>query len=101
LVLASLLSNELATKATVPQVLQIYSQVRQPLATEVARLSRINGELFEFRSPAGPDHQDLSSTAHLQEIVKQIHDNFEWVSETEASVDLQRAMSLLWAELAK
>ena len=84
-----------------PQVLEIYSQVRQPLATEVARRSRINGELFQLRSPARPDHQDLSSTARLQGISKQIHDNFEWVSETEASVDLQRAMSLLRAELAK
>ena len=84
-----------------PQVLEIYSQVRQPLATEVARRSRKNGELFQLRSPAGPDHQDLSSTARLQGISTQIHDNFEWVSETEASVDLQRAMSLLRAELAK
>jgi salicylate hydroxylase len=99
-ILASLLSNELATKTTVPQVLEIYSRVRQPLATEAARRSRLNGEHFSLRSPAGPDHHELSSTARLEGIAKQIQDNFEWVSETEASVDLQRAMTLLRAETA-
>jgi hypothetical protein len=93
LILASLLSDELATKTTAPHVLEIYSRVRQPLATEVARRSHRNGEHFSLRSLAGPDHH------HLQEIAKQIQDNFDWVSETDASVDLQRAMSLLRAEL--
>ena len=100
MILASLLSNELATKTTVPQVLEIYSRVRQPLATEAARRSRLNGEPFSLRSLAGPDHHEFSSTARLEGIAKQIQDNFEWVSETEASVDLQRAMSLLRAEIA-
>jgi hypothetical protein len=99
LILASLLSNELATKTTVAHVLEIYSRVRQPLATEVARRSRLNGEHFSLRTLAGPDHQ-LSSSTRIQGIAKQIQDNFEWVSETDASVDLQRAMSLLRAELA-
>lgn len=100
LVLASLLSDELATKTTVAHVLEIYSRVRQPLATEVARRSRLNGEHFSLRTLAGPAHHHLSSSARLQGIAKQIQDNFEWVSETDASVDLQRAMSLLRAELA-
>lgn len=81
-------------------VLEIYSRVRQPLVTEVARRSRLNGEHFSLRTLTGPDHQYLSSSARLQGIAKQIQDNFEWVSETDASVDLQRAMSLLQAELA-
>ena len=37
---------------------------------------------------------------HLQGIATQIQENFEWVSETDASVDLQRAMNLLRSELA-
>jgi hypothetical protein len=41
-----------------------------------------------LRTLAGPDHHDLSSVA------KQIQENFEWVSETDASVDLQQAMNL-------
>ena len=98
--LAALLSNELATKTTVPQVLEIYSRVRQPLATDVARRSRLNGEYFSLRPLAGPDHPDHSSTAQLQGIAKQIQDNMEWAFETEASVDLQRAISMLRAELA-
>jgi hypothetical protein len=96
LILASLLSNELATKTTVPHVLEIYSRIRQPLAVEVARRSRLNGEHFSLRSLIGPD---LSSSVGLQGIAKQIQDNTEWVSETDASVDLQRAMGLLRAEL--
>ena len=101
MILASLLSNELATKTTVAHVLEIYSRVRQPLATEVARRSRLNGEHFSLRTLAAPDHHHHpSSSTRLQGITKQIQDNFEWVSETDASVDLQRAMNLLRAELA-
>jgi hypothetical protein len=100
LVLSSLLSNELATKTTVAHVLEIYSRVRRPLATEVARRSRLNGEHFSLRTLAGPAHHYLSSSARLQGIAKQIQDNFEWVSETDASVDLQQAMDLLRVELA-
>ena len=48
-----------------------------------------------LRSLAGPDHHDPLSFAHLQGIAKQIQDNFEWSSETDASVDLQRAMNLI------
>jgi hypothetical protein len=83
----------------VSQVLEIYSRVRQPLATEVARRARLNGELFSLRTLTEPQDHDLSSTAHLQGIVKKIQDNFEWVSETEASVDMQRAVSMLQAEI--
>ncbi|KAH9988531.1 salicylate hydroxylase [Russula vinacea] len=99
-ILAALLSNELTTKTTVSQVLEIYSRVRQSLATEVARRARLNGELFSLRTLTEPQDHDLSSTAHLQGIVKKIQDNFEWVSETEASVDMQRAVSMLQAEIA-
>jgi hypothetical protein len=82
------------------QVLEIYSRVRQPLATEVARRSRLNGEYYSFRTFSEEDHHDLSSSTRLQEIVKQIQENSERVTQTDWSVDLQRAMSLLQAELA-
>jgi hypothetical protein len=98
--LAALLSNELATKNTVSQVLEIYSRIRQPFSTEVARRARLNGEHFSLRTLAEPEDHELSSTARLQEIVKQIQENFEF-SETEASVDLQQTMTLLRAELGK
>jgi hypothetical protein len=93
--LASLLSDELTTKATVSQVLGIYSRVRQPLATEAARRSHLNGEHFSLCSFTGTDHRDPSFSTRLQGIAEQIQENFEWVSETDASVDLQRAMNLL------
>jgi salicylate hydroxylase len=79
-------------------VLGIYSRVRQPLATEVARRSRLNGEHFALRGLVGQD--PVSSPRLLLGIIKQIQDNFEWVSETDAGADLQRAMALLRAELA-
>jgi hypothetical protein len=54
-----------------------------------------------LRTLAGPDHQDLSSVARLQDIAKQVQENFEWVSETDASMDLQRAMNLINKKLAR
>ena len=80
-------------------MLEIYSRVRQPLATEVARRSRLNGEYYSFRTFSKEDHHDLSST-RLQGIVKQIQENSERVTQTDWGVDFQRAMSLLQAELA-
>jgi len=97
--LASLLSNELTTKTTASHVLGIYSRIRQPFASEVARRSRLNAEHYFLRSLTGPDYQHLSSSERLQEIVKQIKGNIEWIANTDASVDLQRAMGLLQAEL--
>jgi salicylate hydroxylase len=93
-ILATLLSHPLATQDTATQVLGIYSRIRQPLATEVVRLSRINGEHFALRG-IGPD----ASLSQLQEIVKDIQENFDQVSETDAAQDVQRAMELLQAEL--
>jgi salicylate hydroxylase len=93
-ILAALLSHPLATRDTAAQVLGIYSRIRQPLATEVVRLSRLNGEHFALRG-IGPD----VSPSQLQEIVKNIQENFDQVSETDAAQDMQRAMELLQAEL--
>jgi salicylate hydroxylase len=92
-----LLTNNLATRATASHILGIYSRIRQPLATEVARRSRLNGEHFALRGLAGPD---AVSSPRLLGITKQIQDNFEWVSETDTAADLQRAMGLLRTELA-
>ena len=97
--LAALLSNELSTKTTVSQVLEIYSRIRQPIATEVARRAHLNGEHFSLRTLTESEDHDLSA-ARSQGIVKQIQDNFEFC-ETEPSVDLQQAMALLGAELRK
>ena len=98
--MASLLSSELTTKTTVSHVLGIYSRIRQPFATEVTRRARENGEHLSLFSLTGPDYQHLSSSERLQEIGKRIKENFKWIAETDASVDSQRAMSLLQVELA-
>lgn len=47
----------------------------------------------------GTDVSGWGSATRLQGILKQIQDNFEWVSETDASVELQRAIGLLRTEL--
>jgi 2-polyprenyl-6-methoxyphenol hydroxylase-like FAD-dependent oxidoreductase len=93
-ILAALLSHPLATRDTAGQVLRIYSRIRQPLATEIVRLSRVNGEHFGLHR-IGPD----ASPSQLQEIVKNIQENFDQSSETDAALDMQRAMELLQAEL--
>jgi hypothetical protein len=89
-----LLSHQLATRDTAAQVLGIYSRIRQPLAKEAWRRSRVNGEHFALRR-LGPD----ASPLRLQEIRKDIQENFEWVSEADAKQDMRRAMELLMAEL--
>ncbi len=94
--LASLLSHNLAMPETIPHVLNIYSCVRQPLATEVSQHSQLNGEYFTFQELVGPD---VSSTCLLR-IMKQIQQNFEQVTETDMGEDLQQALGLLQAELA-
>ncbi len=71
------------TKTAASHVLGIYSRIRQPFVTEVARRSHLNGEHFLLRS----------LTERLQEIMKQIQENFEWISDTDASVDSQQAVS--------
>ena len=93
--LVSLLSHDLATPATIPHVLNIYSHIHQPLATEVSQCSQLNGEHHLLRELIGPD---VSST-HLLGIIKQIQENFKWVSETNAGEDLQQALGLLQVEL--
>ncbi|KAI0248756.1 salicylate hydroxylase [Lactifluus subvellereus] len=93
-ILAALLSHRLATRDTAAQVLGIYSRIRQPLAKEAWKRSRINGEHFALRR-LGPD----ASPLRLQEITKDIQENFEWVSEMDAEQDMRRAMELLRAEL--
>ena len=98
--MASLLSSELTTKSTAPDVLRIYSRIRQPFATEVTRRARENGEHLSLFSLTGPEYDHLSSSERLQEIMKQIIENIEWAAKADASADLQRAMSLLQAALA-
>ncbi|KAI0277471.1 salicylate hydroxylase [Russula aff. rugulosa BPL654] len=90
-VLASLLSSELTTQTTASRVLGIYSRIRQPFATEVTRRARENGQHLSLLSLTGPDYHHLSSSERLQEIVKRIKENIEWVVNGDASVDLQRA----------
>ena len=75
-------------------MLGIYSRIRQPLDIEVVRLSRVNGEHFGLHK-IGPD----ASPSQLQEVVKNIQEIFDQVSETDAAQDMQRAIELLQAEL--
>jgi hypothetical protein len=48
-----------------------------------------------LRSLAETGHHDNSSSARLEGIMKQIQENFDWVSETDASVNLEQAMNLI------
>ncbi|KAI0294489.1 salicylate hydroxylase [Multifurca ochricompacta] len=87
LVLSTLLAHERTTKRNAQQVLEIYSRVRQPVATGVARRSRMNGEYFSLRWPG------------LDKVLGKVQENLEWFSETDAGVDLERAIELLKTEV--
>jgi hypothetical protein len=54
-----------------------------------------------LRSLAGLDYHDHPSSVRLQGIAKQIQENFEWVSETDASSDLHRAMNVIGKTLPR
>jgi hypothetical protein len=83
-------SNELATKTTASHVLWIYPRIRQPFVTESHRKFTVNGEHLLLRSLTVPDYL---TSERLQETLKQIQENFEWISGMGAGVDSQRAMS--------
>ena len=94
--LASLLSSELATQTTSSHVLEIYSRICQPFATEVTRRAHENGKHLSL---TGPEYHHLSSSERLEETLKQIKENIDWAASVDPSVVLQQAVSLLLAEL--
>ncbi|KAI0314036.1 salicylate hydroxylase [Amylostereum chailletii] len=86
--LYTLLSHRLTTRSNVVRVLQVYSQIRLPMASRVADLSRRNGMYFALQG--GGD-----VAARLPELGQRIQQSFDWCSEMDPFVDVRRAVELL------
>ncbi|KAI0057397.1 salicylate hydroxylase [Artomyces pyxidatus] len=95
-ILAALLGHRLTTRQTAAQALQVYHRIREPLVARVADLSRSNGLHFALHG-LGTD----SSLPRLRHIGQQLQSNFNWVSETDPTADLARAMESLEATLGR
>lgn len=92
--MSELLANPQATRATSPQVLSVYSQVRLPIAYEILDRSRRNGWLCHFYDPKNPD---IGSDAFgLERIRSGMQKNQEWQIEIPGLEDeLKSAKDLL------
>ena len=93
-ILSALLSHPHTTLRNVAQVLQVYSRVRLPLASQVAEHSRRNGRHFSLHEPGSE-----ITAAGLPELGQRIYQNFEWAWNTDPGVDMRRAMEMLEAEV--
>lgn len=93
-ILSALLSHPRTTLRNVAQVLQVYSRVRLPLASQVAERSRRNGRHFSLHEPGSE-----ITAAGLPELGQRIYQNFEWAWNTDPGVDMRRAMEMLEAEV--
>lgn len=92
-ILSTLLSHRRATRSNVARVLQIYSQVRQPIASRVAERSRQNGLYFAMHGMSG----DVS--AQLPELGRRIQQTFDGSAEGDPLADMRKAVELLETSL--
>ncbi|KAG2076203.1 salicylate hydroxylase [Suillus decipiens] len=82
--LATVLGHKATTLDTVPRALAIYDKLRRPFSSDVARRSRLNGQLCSFQTDVP-----------LYELGKTITKNFEWSWLTELDGALEEAVRLV------
>lgn len=75
-VLAHLLSHPAISLKTIPLVLRVYDEVRQKIAREVSRRSRLTGMMYELN--AAYDDQVQYEGERLKRLVGSIIDIHEW-----------------------
>ncbi|TFY79683.1 hypothetical protein EWM64_g4332 [Hericium alpestre] len=80
---------------TLHHSLRIYSEVRRPLAYQVAERSRRNGTYFALHD-VGVDGAGSS----LTELGRKIQQSFDWLWDSDPAVDHRRAIDLLERELS-
>jgi salicylate hydroxylase len=83
-VLATLLRHALTTRSSVARALEIHSQVRVPVAKQVAETSRQNGRLYTM--------QDGES---LEELGRKLQAAMDLTEEGDPVADAQRAVTML------
>jgi salicylate hydroxylase len=90
--LAQLLAEPGLTSAQLPDVLQVYDQLRRPRACGVQQTSWEAGELYELRDPvAGDDDARLKATLAMR---------FDWIWNYDLGDELARARHALgWPEV--
>ncbi|KAI0317079.1 salicylate hydroxylase [Amylostereum chailletii] len=83
-ILAALLSHRLTSKTTIPHALDIYSQIRRPLALEASEHARKSGMLLS-----------MYGAPNVDEISQGLQDNFDWYAQIDPAEDLKKAVDLL------
>lgn len=93
-ILARLLTYQDTTQADVRDALNIYDQIRRPLAQQAAADSQFTGEVIEFLEP---NYQN----APLHEIGDKLAENCEWLREKKGCKNLGNKAVELFIEKKK
>ncbi|KAJ8496542.1 hypothetical protein ONZ45_g12408 [Pleurotus djamor] len=91
-VLCSLLGHQLTTVKTISRALQIYDEIRRPIAMEVAERSLINGRLFGLQLPGFNADKEPERLTEVGEAIKA---NWRWAWSTTAEAPLLEALRRL------
>ncbi|KAF4588988.1 hypothetical protein EYR40_010544 [Pleurotus pulmonarius] len=97
-VLAALVSDPRCTVSSIPEVLRIYNDVRQPFANHVQEASRLQGLCYELNGPRFahtlPVGQSVTPEA-LREIIADLIEGWKWQWTRSAETQKERALSEL------
>lgn len=100
MVLACLLSQEELSPRTLPLALQVYDEVRRPIAQEVQRRSLEAGKAFSFngRSMSGVSREESAmgsaSLEALQDVNRELDEISHWTWTSVAAEDRDTAIRL-------
>ncbi|KAF7292565.1 hypothetical protein MIND_01153800 [Mycena indigotica] len=107
-ILARILGHPSTTVEKLPRALRIFDQVRRPAAQHVGRVSRLAGRYFSFELDGTGKHVDFAADfGHagvgidpagweiLQQIYKQVEDNWRWAWTTSVDDVEQEVVKLL------
>lgn len=103
-VLSSMLTHQLCTKATIPDVLSIYDCIRRPLANMVLENSRSIGILWDFNLPGftdedvmarGEDGKYQPNMDILKQMGRKADELQEWIWKKPAQAERNQAIEML------
>lgn len=96
-ILASLISDKLCTRKTVPKVSEIYNTIRCPMANQVLERSLVSGRLCQLVTPGFEsviEGQEVP-LENLIAVFQHFSKDLEWVWNESADVDRMRALDML------
>ncbi|KAF5339762.1 hypothetical protein D9611_009071 [Ephemerocybe angulata] len=96
-ILASLLTNQEATRKNIPKIAEVYNAIRCPAANKILLASRDQGKWCELDHPRlkGVCEGDMVSKEKLDGLFKDISQAWDWVWKTSAECDRKRALDML------